>query len=267
MKNEKKERVFSTDKSLKKIKTTDLLTIMTKNNYSKNNLIKIKFPKLNFSRNKNNNIFNIKKFPYITERIFKTLTSKEMQGNYNYEIKTLNQNYYSDEEEVLNKNIFKEKLNYSKKKEMFITNKNIKPYSFRSLSTEITNNTKHSSIEKNKNQKHKKLKNLKSLIIKNNNMKKFNRFSLVDKLMLKLSNPEDCYEEYFLENKPRDKYIAFKKNLNKKMNQIYYMLYDVELEKTKSMRELKIFNVNLQRKNYILKTREINKKKLLKSQI
>ena len=237
MKNEKKERVFSTDKSLKKMNTTDLLTVMTKNNYSKNNLIKIKIPKLNFSRNKNNNIFNIKKFPYITERIFKTLTSKEMQGNYNYEIKTLNQNYYSDE------------------------------YSFRSLSTEITNNTKHSSIEKNKNQKHKKLKNLKSLIIKNNNMKKFNRFSLVDKLMLKLSNPEDCYEEYFLENKPRDKYIAFKKNLNKKMNQIYYMLYDVELEKTKSMRELKIFNVNLQRKNYILKTREINKKKLLKSQI
>ena len=68
---------------------------------------------------------------------------------------------------------------------MFITNKNINPYSFRSLSTEITNNTKHSSIEKNKNQKNKKLKNLKSLIIKNNNMKKFNRFSLVDKLVYK----------------------------------------------------------------------------------
>ena len=60
-------------KNIEKMNTTDLLTVMTKNNYSKNNLIKIKIPKLNFSRNKNNNIINIKKFTYIKKRIIKKL--------------------------------------------------------------------------------------------------------------------------------------------------------------------------------------------------
>ena len=47
------------------------------------------------------------------------------------------------------------------------------------------------------------------------------------------------------------------------MTQIYKMLFEVELEQIKSMRELKKYNVDLQRKEYILKTRERNKLKLL----
>ena len=81
--------------------------------------------------------------------------------------------------------------------------------------------------------------------------------------MLKLTNPDESFEDYMIEEKLKDKYIGFKKKINKKMTQIYKMLFEVELEQIKSMRELKKYNADLQRKEYILKTRERNKLKIL----
>ena len=43
----------------------------------------------------------------------------------------------------------------------------------------------------------------------------FNILFYLDKLILKITNPDEIFEEYILDDKPGDKYIRFKRNLKK----------------------------------------------------
>ena len=265
---EKKIIELSNEKKIKKLKKINLLSIITRNKFKN---AKLHFKSLNknleLSRNKtNNNLLKSNNYPYLSENSIKNLTSREPQGNYNFDTIQLKKNYLSDEEKKEKKILYK-KIQSNKKK-IFLTNNTIQPYSYRSFSTDLTN-TKISNIEKKKlnNKPNEKLGNIESIKIKNNiNQKeslKLNKASLIDRLMLKLTNPDESFEDYMIEEKLKDKYIGFKKKINKKMTQIYKMLFEVELEQIKSMRELKKYNADLQRKEYILKTRERNKLKIL----
>ena len=131
------------------------------------------------------------------------------------------------------------------------------------------NKQENANINDNNNNKP-KLKTMNNTIINNiqikrNSKKKrtFKRSSVIDRLILKLTNPDEIFEENINSNKPLDKYIGFKKKIAKKKAQIYKILYDVKLNQLKSLIELKKFNADLQRKEYILKTRERNKLNLI----
>ena len=266
---EKRIRALSNENKLKKLQKINLLSIITKNKFKKAKL-NFKSLKKNTELSRNKTIYNLSKlnnFPYLSENSIKNLTSKELQGNYNFETIRKEKKYLLDEENLEKKVLYK-KIQSTKKK-LFLTNNNIRPYSYRSFSTDLTT-TKITNNEEKKiliNKPKPKLENINSFQIKNNiNPKeslKLSKASLIDRLMLKLTNPDESFEDYMIEEKLRDKYIGFKKKINKKMTQIYKMLFEVELEQIKNIRELKKYNVDLQRKEYILKTRERNKLKLL----
>ena len=103
-------------------------------------------------------------------------------------------------------------------------------------------------------------KNIESSKSVNSNMpKQLKRNSIVDRLLFQITNPEECFEEYISYDKPIvDKYIKFKKQLQKKQLQTYKMLLDVELDQIRAMKELKKYNANIQRIEFILKTKYNN---------
>jgi hypothetical protein len=266
---ETKIRELSKENKIKKLKKINLLSIITRNKFKK---AKVNFKSIKhnseLSRNKTKyNFSKLNNFPYLSENSIKNLTSRELQGYYNFETKRTDKNHLLDEENLEKKVLYK-KIQSNKKK-LFLTNNNFPPYSYRSFSTDLTNPKMSNNDEKKKlkMKPNQKLGNLNSFTIKNNihqkESLKLSKASLIDRLMLKLINPDESFEDYMIEEKLRDKYIGFKKKINKKMTQMYKMLFEVELEQIKSMRELKKYNADLQRKEYILKTRERNKLKIL----
>jgi hypothetical protein len=99
-------------------------------------------------------------------------------------------------------------------------------------------------------------KNLKSDKTSETNIpKKLKRSSIIDRLLFQVTNPDDCFEDYISSEKPGDKYIKFYKQIKKKKNQTYKILLDVMLEQKKTFMELKQYNAQIQRTEYILKTK------------
>ncbi len=230
----------------------------------------------------------LKRFRHLKTSIFNNLTSRELKGFYNYDTLS-NINNISDK----SKNSFFEDFQIEEKnyKKIFLTSfreqrklmlRNNNNDDLTRMKTEQTseiekiNRSKKDNNEKKSNVIVPKVKtlntlnhiNLESILLKKNiksdknlNLnikKKLNRASIIDRLIFKVTNPDDCFEDYIISDKPGDKYINFYKQIKKKQNQIYKMLLDVMLEQKKNYLELKQYNAHIQRTEYILKTKYNN---------
>ena len=78
----------------------------------------------------------------------------------------------------------------------------------------------------------------------NNDVKPFqlHRTSVLDKLILKITNPDEIFEDYLLDNRPGDKYIRFKRNLKKQKIKIEKLLVDLRASQKKADYEIKNYN-------------------------
>ena len=219
----------------------------------------------------------LKTYRHLNSSIFSNLTSREPKGFYNYDTLT-NLNSISDNSkrsyfEDMNKN--EEKNN----KKLFLTISNGRRKLIlrnNDINENITNMKTAQTIETGKkNKTKKKIKistkslsnqiNLENILLKKNlksdktsetNIpKKLKRSSIIDRLLFQVTNPDDCFEDYISSEKPGDKYIKFYKQIKKKKNQTYKILLDVMLEQKKTFMELKQYNAQIQRTEYILKTK------------
>jgi hypothetical protein len=85
----------------------------------------------------------------------------------------------------------------------------------------------------------------------NKNTKPFQlyRTSILDKMILKITNPEEIFEDYLLDNRPGDNYIRFKINLKKQKIKIEKLLIELRASQKKSDYEIKKYNPKLKIKN------------------
>ena len=85
----------------------------------------------------------------------------------------------------------------------------------------------------------------------NNNTKPFQlyRTSILDKMILKITNPEEIFEDYLLDNRPSDNYIRFRINLKKQKIKIEKLLIELRASQKKSDYEIKKYNPKLKIKN------------------
>ena len=85
----------------------------------------------------------------------------------------------------------------------------------------------------------------------NNNTKPFQlyRTSILDKMILKITNPEEIFEDYLLDNRPSDNYIRFRINLKKQKIKIEKLLIELRASQKKSDYEIKKYNPKLKKKN------------------
>ena len=267
-------RPLSSGGLLKDSKKLSGLYIKKKKLFSKINLSEYKNDEIinnSLNKSRNSRKYNIPfmdKYKHIDINIIQDLTSKEPKGLYTYDtyntISNISNNtkrsFFEDKKTIENQSTIK-----SKRKKLFLTTP--VPQIYLSNNDDLTNMKTQYNIEnegKNNetinNKNNNKIKS--SLKIKkvNSNMpKELKRNSIVDRLLFKITNPDECFEEYLSSEKPMfDKYIKFKKQIQKKQLQTYKMLLDVELEQVNTMKELKKYNVNLKRIEYILKTKYNN---------
>ena len=252
---------------------------------------------LNKSRNvKRYNIPFLPKYKHIDLNIIKELTSKEPKGLYTYDtfnsinnVNNSTKRSFFEEQQKIIKHQFSNKKNRQK---LFLTTpvpqvsiNNIDDLSNMKTQPTLENDGKNDKTINKKNNKNMKnnsnikIKKVKTLALKkvtlenilskkniessksvNSNMpKQLKRNSIADRLLFQITNPEECFEEYISYDKPIvDKYIKFKKQLQKKQLQTYKMLLDVELDQIRAMKELKKYNANIQRIEFILKTKYNN---------
>ena len=265
---------------------------------SKSRPLRISLNKFHLINDTNNDSFtnNIKyrnpylqKFRHLNKTIFNNLTSRELKGFYNYDTLTNINNisdksknsYFEDfqiEENNYNKKIFLTSFREQRKLRLRNNNNNDLTRMKTEQSSEIEkiNRSKKENNGKKSNVRIPKVKtlntlnhiNLESILLKKNiksdkniNLnitKKLKRASIIDRLIFKITNPDDCFEDYIISDKPGDKYINFYKQIKKKQNQIYKILLDVMLEQKKNYLELKQYNAHIQRTEYILKTKYNN---------
>ena len=230
----------------------------------------------------------LKRFRHLKTSIFNNLTSRELKGFYNYDtlsninnISDKSKNSYFEDFQIEEKNYKKIFLtSFREQRKLMLRNNNNDDLT--RMKTEQTSEIEKINRSKKENNGKKsnviipKVKtlntlnhiNLESILLKKNiksdkniNLnitKKLNRASIIDRLIFKVTNPDDCFEDYIISDKPGDKYINFYKQIKKKQNQIYKMLLDVMLEQKKNYLELKQYNAHIQRTEYILKTKYNN---------
>ena len=126
-------------------------------------------------------------------------------------------------------------------------------------------NSSKENLIKSKNS-NKKIPNLdiKNILDKkeeeNNNNNNFNnhlfkRSSLIDRLIIKMSHPDETIEDFLTNNIKTNQYLKFEKQLKQKKNNINKMIMEVKLHQRKTDRELEHYNPQLLIRKYILKTK------------
>ena len=168
----------------------------TKNKSMKNRKNKLT---LNLEKNKNSykNLTNIRD---------NALNSKIFDINYN-------PNMHKSWGGLFNK---KKKTNLKKTQKQLI-NKKYKIGSTRTISTDNSINIKN--INKFTNKEKDANNNVDEQKI-NKPIRRFKRSSTIDRLLFKLTNKDECYEEYVSDGKPGDKYLYFKNQLIRKKKSI-----------------------------------------------
>jgi hypothetical protein len=168
----------------------------SKNKSMKNNKNKLTF---NLEKNKNSyrNLTNIRD---------NALNSKIFDINYTPDI-------HISWAGLFNK---KKKTNLAKTQKQLI-NKKYKITSAKTISTDNSininnlNNTINKEKDNNNNSDEQKI---------NIPIRRFRRSSTIDRLLFKLTNKDECYEEYISDGKPGDKYLYFKNQLIRKKKSI-----------------------------------------------
>ena len=199
----------------------------------------------------NYNINNIKPLSHTTSH------KKKLFLNNNNNNKSIKQIFY-------NKNLFFKNTNKHKKifSNDFINFNNNNKNSSKDKILKKTNSNKIQSINPNilnlKNSKKNinfNLTNINNNKIAINDLKKYKRSSLIDQLMFKMTNPDECIEEYGgFNNNIEYKYTKFKKQLIKKKNKVDKIILKLKLEQRKADEEIKRYNPTLLIRQYHLKT-------------
>ena len=231
------------------------------------------------NHNKYKKIPNIFKCRHLNSKIFSNLTSNQPKGIYTYEtINSFNnsnstrRSYLEDEKIPKSEN----RLLRNQKK-FFLTTQN----KIFNVTDELSNINTIQTIENekekekennserqgNNNNRFKKIKfTLKNILSKNNKLlkiKHLRRDSMIDRLLIKITNPEECLEEFIANEKPGDKYIKFKKQIQRNQNKKDKILLNFQLETNKGIKEIKRYHSHLAKIEYELKTK-YNKKFLEK---
>jgi hypothetical protein len=87
-------------------------------------------------------------------------------------------------------------------------------------------------------------------------IKKVKRFSLLDKYMLKINNPEEIFEDFIDYANPikaSDKYVRFKNQLKENRNKIDKMIHHIDIKIVKKNKKLLSFTPDMLKKRYFLK--------------
>ena len=230
--------------------------------------------KINY--NKYKKIPNLSKFRHLNSKIFSNLTSNQPKGIYTYEtINSFNnsnstkRSYF--EEEKIPKS---ENRTLKNQKLFFLTTENQLFNNTDELSNINTLHTIENEFEKKKEKENKndikgnnnitfkKINNikltLKNILSKNNKLlkiKNLRRDSLIDRLLIKITHPEECLEEFIANEKPGDKYIKFKKQIQRNQNKKDKILLNFKLETNKGIKEIKRYHSHLAKVEYELKTK------------
>ena len=171
----------------------------SKNKSLKNNKNKLI---LNFDKNKDSykNLTNIRE---------NALNSKIFDINYNPKV---NKSWGG----LFNK---KKKTNFAKTQKQLI-NKKYKITNVKTISTDNSINVNYLNSLMNKEEDVKDTNsNVEDQKI-NKPIRRFRRSSTIDRLLFKLTNKDECYEEYVSDGKPGDKYLYFKNQLVRKRKSI-----------------------------------------------
>ena len=86
------------------------------------------------------------------------------------------------------------------------------------------------------------------------NIKKFKRSSQIDRLIFKIENPEECFEEFVDKEKPGDKYQAFKNQIFRHRNKVDKMILEIKLNHNKCEEAVKKNSLETLKRKYIVKT-------------
>jgi len=223
----KKENIFlnkSKNKSASK-ELSDRLIHSNKNYFKKKN-------NFNFNQNKNINMnFTSRNFNNLNIYNLSKINSKTIEDN--------NKNKLSNTNKTKIKYKIKIKRTNSSK-----DNNNINKISkSKNLTNKIPNFDIKNILDKNDEENN------------NFNNHKFRRSSLIDRLIIKMSHPEETIEDYLNNNFKINQFIKFEKQLKQKKNNIEKMILDVKLHQRKTDRELEHYNPQLLIRKYILKTK------------
>ena len=206
------------------------------NNISYNKKYKInKNKKVTFFNNENmNNTFN--------------------NFNKNSLINSFNKNYFFNNSNSLNNSLLNKKNNPIK----LTKNSPNKKINFqKKFSSKILEANLNTSSDFEKMQK---LKNINdffdtNLQEKNNKDIFLRRGSNIDRLILKITNPDENFEDFVQNEKPEDKFIRFKKHLIKNKNFVNKIIHDSILLQRKTDNILLHYNPHLNKKKYFLKSK------------
>ena len=141
--------------------------------------------------------------------------------------KTLNSNYLDINYKIdIHKswcNLFKKSISLSKKN---LINKYKRALQNTITTEESMNEYKDIAFKKNSN----KSLNQKNQINDNNILNKrkgFRKSSIIDRFMFKLVNKDECYEDYVSDGRPIDKYLHFRRQLEKNKKYIEKLLLEL----------------------------------------
>ena len=87
-----------------------------------------------------------------------------------------------------------------------------------------------------------------------NKIKRVKRSSQIDRLLFKIENPEECFEEFVDKEKPGDKYLAFRNQILRHRNKIDKMILEVKLNHNKCEEAVKKNSLESINRKYIVKT-------------
>jgi hypothetical protein len=143
------------------------------------------------------------------------INDRNLLSSENKNKNNLNHQTYTQLDEKLKKN------NNAKYKKIFLKKRNVteipkkKSFTQQNLLEEKDKFTIKESYDKNGKNKMEYKPN-----------KFFNKSSKVDRLLFKLENPYECFEENVSSNRPEDKFISFKNQIVKQKNKTIKMFYE-----------------------------------------
>lgn len=200
----------------------------------------------------NNSINNIKSLSHTTNH------KKNFFFNYNDNYKSNKKIIYKANKFLNNSNnhkrFFSNDFNHKNNYKNILNDKKPKKINNQSIQT-INSNIVNSKIKNYKKKINFNLNNINNNKISLSELTKFKRSSLIDQLMFKILNPDECIEEYGISNNNIIyKYVKFKKQLINKKNKIDKIILKLQLEQRKADEEIKRYNPTLLIRQYHLKT-------------
>jgi len=200
----------------------------------------------------NNSINNIKPFSHTTshKKIDFLNNNDKCKSNKKVIYKANKFFKNSNKHKKIFSNDFNHKINYKN----ILNDNNPKKLNDQSIQN-INSNILNSKLKSNKKKINFNLNNMNKNKLSLSELTKFKRSSLIDQLMFKILNPDECIEEYGNNNNNIEyKYVKFKKQLINKKNKIDKIILKLQLEQRKADEEIKRYNPTLLIRQYHLKT-------------